>query len=302
MSNKILLLIIFFITSCNSNKNSKPVFYKSNYVTLWDVKYGIEETQNMDIYLRGQEYVSKDSHNIRLQGTQPPSIVFAHGSAWYFSDKRKHEHYISPFLQSGYNVININYAKKQGVVKATKDFRNALIYLLKNNDKFNLDLNNIVLAGVSAGAHMATFLAVAQNSNEADKAFTDSLGIIAAINIMGGGDNCNEIFHNLKNHKNKWWRDVGKSLVDNYSKADSILLSWCPSKYLDENDPPIFITFGEKDQFLDSSGNTSFPKKLASFNIAHEVITYPNSGHGFLTEDYNDMFYKIINFIEKHKK
>ena len=37
-------------------------------------------------------------------------------------------------------------------------------------------------------------------------------------------------------------------------------------------------------------------------NIEHEIITYPNSGHGFLTEDYNDMFYKIINFIEKHKK
>ena len=56
-----------------------------------------------------KEYVSKDSHNIRLQVIQPPTIVFAHGSAWYFSDKRKHEHYISPFLQSGYNVINLNY-------------------------------------------------------------------------------------------------------------------------------------------------------------------------------------------------
>ena len=66
MSKKKLFLILFLTTSCNSNKDSKPIFYKSNYVTWWDVKYGIEETQNMDIYLRGQEYVSKDSHNVRL--------------------------------------------------------------------------------------------------------------------------------------------------------------------------------------------------------------------------------------------
>ena len=302
MHKRVLLIIILFIIGCNSENELKPIFYKSNYITWWDVKYGIEETQNMDIYLRGHEYISKDSHNVRLKGSQPPTIVFAHGSAWYFSDKRKHEHYISPFLQNGYNVININYAKKQGVAKATKDFRQALIYLLQNNDKFNLDLNNIVLAGASAGAHMATFLAVAQNSNEIEKAFSDSLGIIAAINIMGGGDNCNEIYHNLKEHENKWWRNVGQALVSNQSKADSILLAWCPSEYLDGNDPPIFITFGEKDQFLDSSGNTSFPKKLALANIPHEVRTYPNSGHGFLTEDYNDMFIRIINFIEKHKQ
>ena len=56
------------------------------------------------------------------------------------------------------------------------------------------------------------------------------------------------------------------------------------------------------DQFLDSSGNTSFPKKLASLNIPHEVITYSNSGHGFLTEDYNDMFIRIFNFIDKYTK
>jgi acetyl esterase/lipase len=307
MIHRILIFILLFLFSACDYKiqnegQFKPIFYKSNYVTWWDVQYGQEETQNMDIYLRGNEYVSRDSHNVRLTGKQPPTIIFAHGSAWYFSDKRKHEHYISPFLQKGYNVVNLNYAKKEGVAKATKDYRKALLYLLRNNNRFHLDLNNIVLAGASAGAYMSTFLAVAQNCNEPEKSFTDSLKIIASINIMGGGDNCNEIYYNLKNHQNQWWRNVGQSLVTNQNKADSILLAWCPSEYLDENDPPIFITFGEKDQFLDSSGNTSFPKKLASLNIPHEVVTYPNSGHGFLTEDYNDMFIRIFNFIDKYKK
>lgn len=97
----ILPLIIILVFSCTSNdqevaKNFTPIFYNSNYVTWWDVEDGEEERQNMDIYLRGQEYVDKDKHKVRLEGKQPPTIVFAYGSAWYFSDKRKHEHYISP--------------------------------------------------------------------------------------------------------------------------------------------------------------------------------------------------------------
>ena len=64
-----LLLILITCSKNDLNKQQfKPIFYNSNYVTWWDVVYGNEETQNMDIYLRGKEYVSKDSHNVRLKG------------------------------------------------------------------------------------------------------------------------------------------------------------------------------------------------------------------------------------------
>ena len=69
----IILFIIGFI-GCNSENKLKPIFYKSNYITWWDIKYGIEETQNMDIYLRGHEYINKDSHNVRFKGSQPTNI------------------------------------------------------------------------------------------------------------------------------------------------------------------------------------------------------------------------------------
>ena len=66
------IISILFIITCSNDvryKNQlKPVFYNSNYVKWWDLQYGNEKTQNMDIYLRGTEYVSKDSHNIRLIG------------------------------------------------------------------------------------------------------------------------------------------------------------------------------------------------------------------------------------------
>ena len=299
-----VLGLLFFM----SQKNAEIVdellslnYYSSNYVTAWDVSYGEEDRQKMDVYLRGQQYVDRNNHNVRMKGEQPPTIIYSHGSAWYFSDKRKHEHKISPFLQMGYNVVNLNYSIKQGVPKATKDIRMALLYLLKNNERFNLDLGNIFLAGASAGAHMSSFWGAAQNSEINEFRFSDSLEIRGVINIMGGGAQCADIYHILKNHENQWWRDVGKTLVDDHTKADSILNVWCPVNYFDSEDPPMFIAVGEKDQFGSQEKLDALTSALSENNIPYTLAKYPNSGHGFLTEDYNDMFRKIFIFIEKYK-
>lgn len=299
-----ILGLLFFMSQKNAEIDDELLslnYYSSNYVTAWDVSYAEEDRQKMDVYLRGQQYVDRNNHNVRMKGEQPPTIIYSHGSAWYFSDKRKHEHKISPFLQMGYNVVNLNYSIKQGVPKATKDIRKALLYLLKNNERFNLDLGNIFLAGSSAGAHMSSFWGAAQNSEIKEFRFSDSLEIRGVINIMGGGAQCADIYHVLKNHENQWWRDVGKTLVDDHTKADSILNFWCPVNYFDSEDPPMFIAVGEKDQFGSQEKLDALTSALSENNIPYTLAKYPNSGHGFLTEDYNDMFRKIFIFIEKYK-
>jgi acetyl esterase/lipase len=201
----------------------------------------------------------------------------------------------------GYNVVNLNYSIKQGVAKASKDVRLALLYLLNNNEKYNLDLENIFLAGASAGAHMSAFWGAAQNSEISEFTFSDSLKIRGVINIMGGGAQCADIYHVLKDHENQWWRNVGATLVDDHTKADSILNAWCPVNYLDEEDPPMFIAVGEKDQFGGQEKLDALTSVLSENNIPYDLASYPNSGHGFLTEDYNDMFKRIFLFIEKYK-
>ena len=84
-------------------------------------------------------------------------------------------------------MVNLNKGLKQGIAKATKDVRQALLFLLHHNDKLQLDLDNVILAGASSGAFMATFLGAAQNCDEPEKAFTDSIRIAGVVNIMGGG-------------------------------------------------------------------------------------------------------------------
>ena len=117
-----ILGMLFFMNQEKDNKALNPIYYSSNYVTAWDVSYGEEDRQKMDVYLRGQQYVDRDNHNVRMKGKQPPTIIYSHGSAWYFSDKRKHEHKISPFLQMGYNVVNLNYLSLIHISEPTRPY------------------------------------------------------------------------------------------------------------------------------------------------------------------------------------
>ena len=79
------LMFLFFINNNALDKNEKlfkPIYYSSNYVTDWDVSYGEEDRQKMDVYLRGQQYVDRNNHNIRMKGKQPPTIIYSQRS-WF---------------------------------------------------------------------------------------------------------------------------------------------------------------------------------------------------------------------------
>ena len=256
----------------------------------------------MDLYLRGHRYLAEDRRRVRLEGPQPPTVVFIHGGAWYFGDKRKSEHVVSLFLQRGYNVVNLNYSLKKGVARATQDVRQALLYLLEHNGRYGLDLSRVVLVGESAGAYMATFLAAAQNTPHGDKNLPEQLGIAGVVNIMGGGIDCYAPYQLLVNHENEWWRKVAATLVDDPDQAEAILEAWCPASYLNPGDPPVFLGSGAKDPFVTPAIIASLKRTMDQHAIAYEDASYPNSGHGFLAEDYEDMFQRIFRFIEVHTR
>ena len=219
----------------------RAVYYRSNYAVKFDVAYGEHERHRMDMYLRGQWHAPGPRMNVRMKDPQPPTIVFSYGSSWFFGDKRTWEHFISPFLQRGYNVINLNYRVKKGIPKAVSDVRQALVHLAENNDRYGLDLNRVVLVGASAGGHMWSLLGAANNSDKKKFQLPKTLGIAAVVSIAGGGARCGGIYHLLKKHKVKFWRDVAASLVEDISQVDAILEEHCPIRYLSPGDPPMFL-------------------------------------------------------------
>ena len=147
----LLLIFLIILSSCSKKLTSIQDLSTDQqtaaYKALKDVSYGSDAEQVMDIYL---------SQKAKSFGKSNYTVVFLHGGGYYFSDKSQEERYIEPYLKKGLNVVNLNYRLKRGIPMATSDLTHALNFLKAKNADYGLNLENVIVTGFSAGAHIAT--------------------------------------------------------------------------------------------------------------------------------------------------
>ncbi len=110
----------------------------------------------------------------RKDGKKMPVLLNIHGGGWIIGDKSNSTSYCLPFAEEGFFVMNVNYGMPEKILKPffnkvdPKEFHNknwvwpypikthflAMKWLEKNAKKYNLDLDNVFIAGDSAGSHM----------------------------------------------------------------------------------------------------------------------------------------------------
>jgi acetyl esterase/lipase len=86
-----------------------------------------------------------------------PTVVYIHGGGWVFGAKAGAEPLLMPYLQRGWNAVNVEYrmASESLAPAAVEDTRCALRWVFRNASKYHFDTNRIVLTGHSAGGHLA---------------------------------------------------------------------------------------------------------------------------------------------------
>ncbi|MCR4789877.1 MAG: alpha/beta hydrolase [Treponemataceae bacterium] len=113
-----------------------------------NLQYGSDEKWNiLDIYR---------PKNLD-QNKKLPVFINFHGGGWVYGDKELYQFYCMNICQRGFAVINFTYglAPKFKFPSQLEMMNQVVEFIYKNSDKYGLDLNNIFLAGDSAGAQMA---------------------------------------------------------------------------------------------------------------------------------------------------
>jgi acetyl esterase len=92
-----------------------------------------------------------------------PVVLYAHGGGFRILSKDTHWLMGIAFARRGYVVLNINYrlAPTHPFPGAIEDACAALVWAMENAARFGGDPTRLVLAGESAGANLATALAIA---------------------------------------------------------------------------------------------------------------------------------------------
>lgn len=113
------------------------------------------------------------------QSVKSPVVLWVHGGAFVAGDKAGVENWAVMLAENGFKVAAMNYqlAPEAAYPKQVEQVCSAFEKLDELKEKYSLDMNHIIIAGDSAGAHIASqFILVHSNSD-----FSKNLGLSSPI-------------------------------------------------------------------------------------------------------------------------
>ncbi|WP_420474055.1 alpha/beta hydrolase [Noviherbaspirillum sp. ST9] len=122
---------------------------RRTHAALFDLPYGEASGERLDFFptYRGDA----------------PLLVFIHGGWWRSLDKSDFSFIAPAYTRAGINVALTNYtlAPEASIAEIVLQQLRALAWLYRNAEKYDFDPKRIVVAGHSAGAHLAAMMMAA---------------------------------------------------------------------------------------------------------------------------------------------
>lgn len=111
-----------------------------------DVRYGDGDCETLDIFPTTR--------------ANAPVLMFIHGGWWRSLDKSDHSFIAPAFVDAGVTVVVVNYGLAPGISieRIALQMTQALAWTYRKIERYGGNRQRIVLAGHSAGAHLATML------------------------------------------------------------------------------------------------------------------------------------------------
>jgi acetyl esterase/lipase len=253
-----------------------------------DITYGVANnyTLKLDVWQR------KD------QKTAAPTLIYYHGGGWIFGDRTGATLFFMPFLEMGWNVINVEYrmASVSLAPAAVEDCRCALRWAIRNAKQYNIDVNRIVLTGHSAGGHLSLITGMLPEGTGLDNNCdgTEKLKVAAIINWFGISDVADVVQGpNQKNYAVMWMGSQPDPLT--------IAKRVSPLTYVRAGLPPILSVHGDADPVVPYEHSVRLHEALSKAGVPNELVTIKGGGHGqFKDAELEDAYRKIRAFLHSH--
>ena len=269
-----------------------PEQVRASYTIAKDVPYGTDPAQTLDVYL------SADGPKRHAKNY---TVVFLHGGGYYLSDKTKEERYIQPYLKKGVTVVNLNYRLKRGIPVAAEDLTRALNFLGTHRSAYPVNLDRVVLTGFSAGAHIASLVAVTANDPAYPHPLDPGIRIAGVVNFsgpVGGLDVVEEVF---MNHSVPIMKEIGVALFPETAgyAPKEVTRRYEPLTYWDRNDPPFFIWQGGQDDQVPPITFEGFVERLQQDREKNTVLLVPKGQHSPSASELEEAYKRIFQFLDK---
>ncbi len=235
--------------------NPKPIDYR----VLTYVKYA-DTAMTLDFY--PSQFAGKK-----------PCVIVVHGGSWAGGDRQQLPELNSYLAMKGYNVASINYrmAPKWQSPAPVEDIKNTLKYLRQHAGDLNIDTNNFVLLGRSAGAQIAALAAYTMN-DPSIKGLVDFYGPMDM--VWGYSIPSNPLIMDSR-------KVMRNYLGGSYEAVPQKYVASSPIEFVSKQSPPTLIIHGGNDVLVAYEHSRRLDKKLTANGIKHYWLKLPWATHGF---------------------
>lgn len=273
-----LLLFMTLITSCAKPGSAAPEGAPLPARTLLNEPYGGDSAQKMDIYLPAGRTAASTR-----------ALVLIHGGSWTSGNKSDLTAYIDSFRKRmpEVAVFNLNYRLiRPGLPFSVQeeDIRTALTTIRDAAGEYVFNKDEVVLLGVSAGAHLALL-----------QGYKRPEGIKAIIDFFGPTD--------LIAMYRQPWHPMIPFLVQSVTgttpdEQPELFRAASPIVHVSPQSPPTLIFHGLQDNIVSPEQSRALAESLRKAGVRHQLITYPNAGHGWAGADLSRSFDSVEAFLK----
>lgn len=270
-------------------------------LNLNNISYGKYFNQTLDIYLPYENF-KKDKN---------PVIFLIHGGGLLLFNNKRVKPLAKKFNKYGFIVVTPNYRKLNNVYinDCVNDVFGAFLWTKENIHKYNGDVKNFVMMGLSAGGLLAS-LVTNVRYNEYGKfpcKFIPSYIPVGKVDLsISANVMCYTSVDMWKSRYilllPKFWKKLNlkppKSLLKESNKFSFHCLS--PLWTLPNTDiPPHLLIVGSLDQYVTIDEQLKYAQKIIVHGTKVKIIIVKNKKHDFLKHDNNNLIInKIVSFVK----
>ena len=241
-----------------------------------NIAYGPLERQRLDVW------------TMPTVTERAPVIYYIHGGAWTFGDKRQQGRpMLHEFVSRGWVVVAINYrlAPQYPWPAQIEDVTRALGWIKTNIASYGGDPDRVVVAGGSAGGHLASLLALSSEDptwRPAEMGELSDWSVRGALSFYG----VLEMFGDEEH-----WRGLGRALrrlLEHrvvqlpYDGNGEIYRALSPIERIRVDSPPFFVVQGTTDTLVEVNVARAFVAKFRAIAFAPlYYIELPLTQHAF---------------------
>lgn len=260
---KALFVAIDKLFDGSQNGRKSTQFKDKNIIVEKDIVYDSSDAKTCVL----------DTYRAEKKDGKYPVFFYIHGGGFVAGDKHYRRAQSRWAAAQGFFVVNVNYALSPDYLFPTpvRNLVSALNWVGENAEKYNLDLDRMLVSGDSAGGYYSAMLACITTN----KQLQEKLGVSTSLRFAGAVLNCG-IY------------DVGTALNRHmpFNLTDRILFDFAgihvkqfdayewkdicaPFAYVDKEFPASFVTYAKKDIFCKGQGE-KMVEKLKELGIYAE--------------------------------